>query len=197
VSASRLKNELQRRVEVAASAGGPRNGDHTVAQRLAQGLDTGIQHHAISTARVLDASQDLIVAVGDRVRDLNHRAGVGIPQDNPQKYGALSGRRGRTAVGGLGLSVGVEPGYKGRGNEQGLTVRYLHRGRHDLRKVVRRNGHGGATKYVVAVHRERIADIRKAAARTAYRCADRRRGLRTRVLSKGQTRHQNCKHHGS
>ncbi|MCU1295862.1 MAG: hypothetical protein JWO91_140 [Acidobacteriaceae bacterium] len=107
-----LENKLQRRVEIATSARDPRNGDHTVAQRLAQGLDTGIEHHTIITVRILDTSQDLIGAVGYRIRDLNHRTSIGISQHDPQEYGTLSGRRGRTPRGGFGFSVGVEPGDK-------------------------------------------------------------------------------------
>ena len=105
-----LKNKLQRRVEIATAARGPRNGDHTVAQRLAQGLDTGIEHHTIITTRILDTSQDCIGAGGYRIRYLKQRTSIGISQHDAQKYATLSGRRGRTTRGSFGFSVGVEPG---------------------------------------------------------------------------------------
>src|SRR5216684_4041298 len=69
-----LKNELQRRVEIATAARGSRNRDHTVAQRLAQGLDTGIEHHTVITIRILDTSQNGIGAGGYRICDLNQSA---------------------------------------------------------------------------------------------------------------------------
>jgi len=185
-----LKNELQRRIEIATSSRSPRNGDDASAQRLAESLNTGIQDYSIRAVCIHDTSQDLVVAVGDRIRDLHHRPGIGIPQNDPQKDGALGRGRRRAARGSLGFRVGVQSGHQGRGNEYRLAIRHFHGGAHDLDKVVRGHGYGSAAEYIVAGHGERIPDIGIATAGAADRRADGRRGFGTRSLSKSQTCHQ-------